>query len=142
MNNFLFLIIFLIVSCNNIQSGRNLSASELSRIDKLFRLDENETIINFYSEFKSSVAGNFYTEKRVASYWIDEDDDSKNQVNNAFYTEITKIDTVTNAGLTYSPYLQITKENGSSFKVCFDGKKSELKRIFTDVLNRWEKARN
>jgi hypothetical protein len=142
MKNLIFLSMILVVSCNNIQSGSNLSASEHSRIDKLFRLEENETIINFYSEFKSSVTGNFYTEIRVATYWIDENNDSKNQVNNAFYTEITKIDTVTNVGLTYSPYLLITKENGSSFKVCFDGEKSDLKRIFTDVLNRWEKAGN
>lgn len=142
MKKIIFFLFLIVVSCNNIQSGSNLSASELSRIDKLFRLEENETIINFYSEFKSSVAGNFYTEKRVATYWIDEHNDAKNQVNNAFYKEITNIDTVTYAGLTYSPYLLITKENGSSFKVCFDGEKSELERIFIDVLNRWRKARN
>lgn len=134
---FIFFIATL-VSCNRIESGDQLSPTDHARIEKLYELDSNETIIHFYSEFKNSVAGNFYTEKRVASYWLDEDDESKNEINSAYYADIKQIDTVVYAGVTYSPYFKITKENNSSFKVCFDGEKSEIRAIFKDVLTRWK----
>lgn len=136
---YLFFIAIL-VSCNSIESGAKLSTSDITRIEKLYHFEEGETIINFYSEFKNSVAGNFYTEQRIGSYWIDEEDESKKEINSAFFTEITQIDTVFNAGATYSPYLKITKDNNSSFQVCFDGEEAELRKVFNDVLNHWKKA--
>ncbi len=138
---FIFFIAIL-VSCNRIESGDKLSKSDISHIENLYNLDESETIINFYSEFKNSVAGNFYTEQRIASYWIDEEDESKNEINSAYYTERIHIDTVIYAGATYSPYLKITKGDSSSFKVSFDGEKTELRKIFNDVLSRWNNSKN
>ena len=138
---FIFFIAIL-VSCNRIESGDKLSKSDISHIENLYNLDGSETIINFYSEFKNSVAGNFYTEQRIASYWIDEEDESKNEINSAYYTEIIHIDTVIYAGATYSPYLKITKGDSSSFKVSFDGEKTELRKIFNDVLSRWNNSKN
>ena len=137
---FIFFIAIL-VSCNRIESGNKLSKSDITRIENLYNLDKSETIINFYSEFKNSVAGNFYTERRIASYWIDEEDEEKNEITGAFFTEITQIDTVIYAGATYSPYLKITTANNSSFKVCFDGEKTELRKIFNEVLNYWNIAK-
>lgn len=137
---FIFFIAIL-VSCNRIENGNKLSKSDITRIENLYNLDKSETIINFYSEFKNSVAGNFYTEQRIASYWIDVEDGAKNEINSAFFSEITQIDTVIYAGATYSPYLKITKANNSSFKVCFDGEKTKLRKIFNDVLNYWNIAK-
>lgn len=131
----------ILVSCNRIESGNKLSKSDISRIENLYKLDKSETIINFYSEFKKSVAGNFYTEQRIASYWIDEQDEAKNEINSAYFREIVLIDTVIFAGASYSPYLKITKSDNSSFKVCFDGEKTELRKIFNDVLNYWNAAK-
>ena len=127
------------VACNQIQSGENLSKSDIALIKKLFDLEENEQIIKFYSEYKNHVAGNFYTDKRVGSYWLDEKDISKNEINFAVYSEIEKIDTVVYAGLTFSPFLNIKKRKGTSFKVCFDGEESKLRAIFLDIIARWKK---
>ncbi len=131
----------ILVSCNRIESGDKLLKSDIIRIDKLYNLDNSETIIRFYSEFENSVAGNFYTSQRIASYWIDEGDLSKNEINSAYFTEIKQIDTVIYAGATYSPYLKITKIDNSSFKVCFEGDKKELRKIFNDILNQWDIAK-
>lgn len=131
----------ILISCNRIENGNKLSKSDIKRIESLYKLDKSETIINFYTEFKNSVAGNFYTEQRIASYWIDEKDETKNKINSSYFTEIKQIDTVIYAGAIYSPYLKITKVNNSSFNVCFDGEKKELRKIFNDVLNHWNIAK-
>lgn len=103
-NILLFLIMFL-TACNHIQTGDTLSKTDVDRIQKLNLLDKDEKIYKFYSEFKSDVAGNFFTDKRLAKYWIDKKDKTKDQISFAYYPDIKSIDTVYNAGSTYCPYL-------------------------------------
>ena len=105
-------------------------------------LDKNERIYEFYSEFKKSVAGNFYTNIRLASYWLDKQDTTKNKIEFAFYKDIIKIDTVYNAGATYCPFLLVTRRDGSNFKVCVDCKKEEITAFFNEVLNKWKQNQN
>ncbi|MGO8056245.1 hypothetical protein, partial [Rhizobium leguminosarum] len=81
-----------------------LKKSDIVRIQNLNLLDPDETIIKFYSEYKKSVAGNFFTDKRMAKYWVDERDPTRNSWASAYYSEIKSIDTVYNAGLTFCPY--------------------------------------
>ena len=69
---------FLLLSaCNHIETGDALSKTDIQRIQKLNLLDKGEKIYKFYSEFKNEVAGNFFTDKRIAKYWIDEKDKTK-----------------------------------------------------------------
>ena len=76
-----FLILFLFVaSCNSIQSGDSLSSKDFQRFRSLHLIENGERLYKFYSEFKKSVAGNFYTDRRMASYWIDEKDSTKNSI--------------------------------------------------------------
>ncbi len=95
--------------------------------------------IKFYSEYRKENSGNFFTNKRVAKYWIDKEDESKNVINSAFYKDIKSIDTVYNAGLTYCPYLMISKIDGTSFKISVEGDKTEVKSFFEDLLKEWDK---
>jgi len=47
-------------------------------------LDKDEKIYKFDSEFKSDVAGIFFTDKRLAKYWIDKKDKTKDQISFAY----------------------------------------------------------
>ena len=130
VRNILLCILVLLVSCNHIETGNTLKKSDIERIQKLNLLDKDEKIYKFYSEFKIEVAGNFLTDKRLAKYWIDEKDKTKDEISFALYRDIKSIDTIYYAGATYRPYLLVTKTDNSQFKVCVDGKPEENKRVF------------
>jgi hypothetical protein len=136
----LIVLVALLNSCGNarIETSETLSHSDIEYIKNLKLLDNDEKIFKFYSEYKNRVAGNFYTNKRVAEYWIDERDKNTNQINSAFYKEIKSIDTVYYAGLTYSPYMLITKMDNSQFKVSVDGTKEEIKIFFEGAIEQWK----
>ncbi len=130
-------VLLLLSACNHIETGDTLKKADIERIQKLNLLDKDERIYKFYSEFKKDVAGNFFTDRRIAKYWIDEKDRTKDVAASALYSDIGSIDTVYYAGATYCPYMLVTKTNGSQFKVCVDGKREEIKSFFEDALKRW-----
>jgi hypothetical protein len=134
-------ILLLLISCNKIENSKTLDKKDIEFIQSLGLLEDDEIIYGFYSEFKNSVAGNFFTNQRLASYWIDERDSNKNEVKFAYYNEIIKIDTVYNVGVTYSPYLLVTKANDSTFNVCVDGEKEEIKGFYEGVIREWKKKK-
>lgn len=129
----------LLFSCNHIVPGDSLSRSDIEYIQGLGLLDKGEKIYKFYSEFKKKNAGNFFTDKRIAMYWIDGRNKEKNQISFAFYQDIKSIDTVYYAGATYTPYMLVKKTDSSQFKVSVDGKKEEVKSFFDDALKQWQK---
>lgn len=131
-------LLLLFLSCNQIENNKTLSQSDIDYIRSLKLLDQDETVIKFYSEYKKKVAGNFFTDRRIATYWIDERNSEKNEVDFAYYSEIASIDTVYNAGVTYSPYMRVTKNDGSSFKVSVNGEREEIKSFFEDALSEWK----
>ena len=134
-SNLLFLLVVLI-SCNRIETGDTLNKTDIKRIQKLNLLDKDEKIYKFYSEFNNKVAGNFFTNKRLAKYWIDNKNKTK-EVSYAFYPDVKSIDTVYYAGATYCPFMLITKNDSSQFKVSVDGKREEIKKFFEEALNIW-----
>ncbi|OXA78253.1 hypothetical protein SAMN05444397_101222 [Flavobacterium aquidurense] len=142
MPKFLFIIVFLFFSCNKIENHRTLSKEDIQYIKSLKILDDNETIYQFYSEFKIKYAGNFFTNKRLASYWIDKRDPTKNEIVFAYYRDISKIDTIYKAGATYCPYLLVTTKNGNTFKLNVEGKKKEIKLFFERAIQEWRKRKN
>ena len=133
----------LLSSCSNnkIETASTLTNQDIKLLQSLNILHKDETLIKFYSEYKKDVAGNFYTDKRLASYWLDKQDTTKNKVEFAFYKDIIKIDTVFNAGTTYCPYLLVTKQDSSNFKVCVDGKHSEISKFFNEAINLWKQSK-
>lgn len=137
----LFSVVFLF-ACNNLKTGNSLSNADVARVQKLYALDKDEKIEKFYSEFENEVAGNFFTNKRLAKYWIDKNDSTKTEVSFALYKEIKSIDTIYNAGATYCPYMLVTKNNDSQFKVCVDGKREDVKAFFEEALSKWKVSKN
>ena len=138
----LFTLVILYVACGNkIETANTLKKQDFERLHSLKLLDPNEKLYKFYSEFKNSVAGNFYTDKRLTSYWLDEHDRSKNKIEYAFYKDIVRIDTVYYAGATYCPYMRVTKRDSTPFKVCVDGTKKEITEFFNDAIREWRQKK-
>jgi hypothetical protein len=135
--NWLFLVVLFLFSCNRIETGDSLHPSDIAYIKKLNLLDSDETIYKFYSEARIKAAGNFFTNKRMAKYWIDDFNSEKDEVNFAYYPDIKSIDTVYYAGLTWCPYMLVTKTDGSKFKVCVEGRHEQIKSFFEDALKLW-----
>ncbi len=137
----LSILLISLFSCNKIETNKTLNQNDIEYIKSLKLLDENETILKFYSQNTKKTAGNFFTNKRVASYWIDARNFQKNEANFAFYNDIIKIDTVNIPGATYCSYALITKKDKNTFKVYVNGKKPEIKSFFQDLLIQWKKSK-
>ena len=139
MNNLVLLaVVVLLAGCNGIQTGDSLSKKDFQRFRSLNLIGDGERLFKFYSEYKKSVAGNFYTDRRLASYWIDERDSTKNSTQFAYYEDIIRIDTCYNAGLTYAPFMLVTRKDSSTFKVCADGSKEEIAAFFNGAISKWK----
>lgn len=124
------LTLFLLISCNKIETNQTLDKDDIEYIKSLNLLTDGENVYQFYSEYKKDVAGNFFTNRRVATYWIDERNSKKNEINYAYYNEIEKIDTIYNAGVTHTPYILVTKIDGTTFKVSVDSDRKEIRAFF------------
>ena len=135
-------MLVLLFSCNHIQSGNMLRHLEIENINKLKILDQDEKIIKFYSEFKAESAGNFFTDKRIAMYWIDDRHKEKSKISFAFYPDIRSIDTFYNPGPSYAPYMLITKKDSTQFRVCADGRHGEVRAFFEEAIGLWLKNRS
>jgi hypothetical protein len=130
-----------LVSCNHIETGKTLRQADLAFIRSLGLLTEEEEVHQFYSELRLKRAGNFFTDKRLATYWIDKSNKQKTRFSSAFYSEITSIDTVYYAGATYCPYMLVSKADKTQFKVCAEGKRAEVKQFFEEALALWQQHR-
>lgn len=133
-----------LVSCSNekIETGLTLKKNTQNLIKSLGLLSEDEQIIKYYSNFKKDKAGNFFTTKRIAHYWIDDYNKEKNDTSFAYYYEIVNIDTLYNVPDTFAPYMTVTKKDGSRFNVYIDGNKNEIKSFFDEVIMMWEERKN
>ena len=137
--NLIFLVLVSISCQNKIESNETLNNADLERIRKINLLDDDEKIIQFYSEFKNNIAGNFYTNKRIANYWLDEKVFSKNKIEFAYYKDIIKIEPFYKVGISYCPYILVTKTNNEKFKVCMNGTEKEKESFFIEAEKMWNK---
>jgi hypothetical protein len=134
---FLVLIAVTLISCQQIEKGNSLDKKTIALIRSLGLLDTGEKIIKYYSNYTKDKAGNFFTNKRLAMYWLDDRDTSKNDISFAFYPDIISIDTIYQVPDTFIPYMLITRSDGSWFKVYVDGTRKEIKSFFEDAINVW-----
>ncbi len=145
-NNFrlaLLLLPITMISCFNNKNETTLMKEDQLFIRELGILDSLEEIELFESNggfkgFKQS--GNFITDKRIASYWIE---DGEKEVHSAFFS--TEIDSISQTDLvsklTYASYLTIYKTDGSSFKVYVDADSIRTYQFFNKARANWEKYR-
>lgn len=139
MKNLVVFLFLTSIACNKITSGSDLETQDISRIQKLGILGKDEIIIQFYSQLYNEAAGNFFTQKRIASYWIDQDDSAKTKINSAFLKDVISMDTVVYAGATYAPFIRVTTKDSAEFNVYFDGGKNEIRKTFIQAIGVWRK---
>jgi hypothetical protein len=139
----LFLISTLLfaVSCRwKSKNEQNLTTKDLQFIRDLGILDSNETILLFesnggFSGLKQS--GNFITNKRMASYWIE---NNLKDVNFAFYTQIDslKLNNKTVAA-TLASSITIYSHDQTTFELYIDADSSRLNQFYDKTLEIWQK---
>lgn len=134
----------ILTSCDhNTRKGTELSAADNEYIKELGLLDDNETIILFdgQSDFKTS--GNFFTDKRIASYWIDKRDNNKSSIDFGLYSDIDTILTKDlSRSLSYASYMEVVKHDGETFKVYVDGDSTEVHAFFDRAISEWRVKNN
>ena len=136
--------LILLVSCGSKTiTGDKLSKADIDYIKGLGLLDDNETIILFDTQggFDGiQVSGNFFTNIRIASYWVDSEDKNKTSINFAFYKDIdTIIATPLTTSLTYASYLTVKRKDSKEFKVYIDGDSTEIWNFFNQAIAEWTK---
>lgn len=131
------LLLCAVFSCNKIYQGDQLSAKELAQIKNLGLLDANESIYQFYSNNRGvKGAGNFYTTKRVANYWLYR---NNRQTSFAYYRDIARINLTTHPPGDFTiPFITVTKKDSTQFKVYVDGSELEVKNFFLSCQNHWQ----
>jgi hypothetical protein len=92
---------FVISSCDkDLDTGGDLSKQDKEYIKGLGILDDEERIILFDSQgggFNGrKTSGNFFTDKRIASYWIDKRDTTKSILTMHFTRTLTQYGDIRN----------------------------------------------
>lgn len=136
---FLISLTLCLLSCDNekIETGDSLKKETTEKIRSLGLLADGEQIISYYSNYKQSRAGSFFTNKRIAHYWLDDNDIRKNDTSYAFYGDIARIDTSYTAPDTYTPFMTITRKDSTQFRLYVEGTKDELKSFFEKAISAW-----
>ncbi|MGC3945533.1 MAG: hypothetical protein QM762_13620 [Chryseolinea sp.] len=132
-------------SCDkHLDTGDDLSLQDKEFINKLGILDGDERIILFDSQgggFNGlETSGNFFTDKRIASYWIDKRDSAKTNIDYAFYADIDTIWRYPKyKSLTYASYLEVHRRDGTKFKVYVSSDSVRTWDFFNRALEEWSR---
>lgn len=135
-----FIALISLPSCSyeKIETGNTLDKKTVSLLESLGLLETNEKIVKYYSNFSKEKAGNFFTNKRVAHYWLESRDAKKSDTTFAFYKDIVSIDTIYEVPDTYSPYMKVKLNDSTAFKVYVGGTRNEVKSFFEDAITTWK----
>jgi hypothetical protein len=142
-NTILLLSFIFLFSCARDKNETNLNKEDLATISTIIPLDKNETIELFetnggFNGLKTS--GNLITNKRIASYWLDGNND---EIHTIEYKDIDSIHTKDHSkALTYASYLQIYSSSKSNFKVYVDADSSRTWRFFNKAIENWKLHKN
>ena len=138
---FLISIVILVVSCGwKAKNESNLTTKDLQFIRGLGILDSNETIILFATNggfYGLKQSGNFITNKRMVSYWIE---NNLKDVNFAFYSQIDslKLNNKTVAA-TLASSITIYSHDQTTFELYIDADSSRLNQFYDKTLEIWQK---
>lgn len=133
----------ILISCAENKTERNLMTGERKFIEGLGILELKEEVQLFENNDGSedvTRSGNFITDKRIASYWIE---DGKKEVYSAFFeNEIDSMSQTDNhTALTDASYVTIYKTDGSSFNVYIDADSTRTFEFFNKARSNWESLR-
>lgn len=133
-------LLFIFSSCQpGIQDGASLSANHINYIKSLGLLAADEHIILFDSQYRIKISGNFFTDKRIASYWIDERDAKKSTIDYAFYNNVDSMKIVKIKNVAY---LKVHKTDGHTFNVVVKANTLETGYFLGEAMKTWLQYKN
>ncbi len=139
-------IAILSLACNGgVRSGSDLSSEEIEHIRDLGILDTNEVILVIHSQSGNIrnpflQAGNFVSDKRIASYWIDPDS-SETSVIAAYHSSIDTLTTHYNNGWPAGNYIKVDLVGPNWFNVYVNNDKEHARAFYEAALAAWRKQR-
>jgi hypothetical protein len=133
----------LVCACNTVQTGNKLTQNDIDYISALGILNKQEKIILFETHsgwFNGKrLSGNYFTDKRIAGYWIDKRT-QKQTINSAFYQDIDTITTTDlSRSLTMASYLTVKKKDGQAFNIFISLNSAETAAFFSSAISEWQK---
>lgn len=136
---YLFIFILLITACSRMKKGSELTASEKGYIKELGLLDDDEAIILFDSQMTITISGNFFTNKRIASYW--QNDKSDDHITSAYYNTIDTIKLIDRVNdFSNASYLEVYRKDSTTFKVYTDSDSLGINQFYNEALEAWINA--
>lgn len=128
---------------SGVVTENDLSKKDIDYIKNLGLLENEEKIIYFSSQLDRETSGNFFTNKRVASYWKYDKNPKDDYVKSIFYEDIKSITIDYERGLTNSTAILIkTKDGKGDFFIYIDDNKTNEEMFFNTLLSEWEKYKN
>ncbi|WP_322518554.1 hypothetical protein [Chitinophaga sancti] len=124
-------------ACQPIHRDKMISERLIKRLKDLHLLDDNETIFQFYSNYRKRIAGNFVSDKRVATYYIDDRSQSRDEIAFAYYENIRTMDTLYRSVQVSAPHLLVTTFDRKLIKVYVDGDRATVQSFFDKALEQW-----
>lgn len=124
-------------ACQPIHRDKMISERLVQRLKDLNLLDEDETIYQFYSNYRKRIAGNFVSSKRVATYYIDDRSKSRDEIAFAYYENIRTMDTLYRSAQVAAPHLLVTTFDHKLIKVYVDGNRATVQSFFDKALEEW-----
>jgi hypothetical protein len=131
------LLCFSLIACNQIETADTLSPETISSLKDMGLLNDNEGLVYYYSNYKEEKVGSVITNQRLAHYWIDEKDSSKSEIKSAYYSEIVNIVDHFQVQDFDCPYLEVTKNDSTQFRVYVDGNLEEKQNFHQTALKLW-----
>lgn len=131
--SFLLLFCLLYSSCHLIKDNDNLDNSDLGYLEELGLFSKNEKIIWFESQLDKKTSGNFLTDKKVASYWIDNYDSSKSYKHFFLLEDIDSLQLFDlSKSATMASYIKVYS-NGKSMKLYIDKDSAVLNNYLKEI---------
>jgi|GEM_PF-7082098 len=124
-------------SCQPNHRDKMISERLVQRLKTLHLLDEDETIFQFYSNYRKRIAGNFVSNKRVATYYLDDRSKTMDEIAFAYYENIRTMDTLYRSVEVESPHLLVTTFDHKLIKVYVDGNRATVQSFFDKALEQW-----
>ncbi|MCC3160314.1 hypothetical protein LJ737_23960 [Hymenobacter sp. 15J16-1T3B] len=128
-----------------VQAGAELTAAELQRLRQLGLLAPGETVRLFDSQAGlrgSAQAGNFFTDRRLAAYWLEKDRPGRSSITYAYYPDVDTLYGIDRSQtLTYASYLEVRCHDGRRFNVYVSADSAQTRRFFRAATAEWQRAR-
>ena len=124
---------FLLGGCSSYYSSSGLTDTDAAYLTDIDLLGSNENVLFFSSGLGIKQEGNFFTDKRVATYWIDPQRPHKEKRVSADYSEIADISIEYSSNSLYAHKITVTRIDSSQFPV-YIGFKQAMAQDFSNAL--------